>query len=230
MKNALSSLLLFVISFSPMTVTVGQKARSTDRRVERQTVKRIEFGSMSAIADRRGALVQWQMAAESNAVGYYVYRLDEGQPTLVSEKITLSAAIQSGTDAHAGESYNLFDPNGGPRSSYFIESVDLNGERSVSRQTSVLFVRDIGTRTDVDVDVLIAALDSKNHIIESDALHLDEELKVTVESSLQLANDPTHQWVVGQPGAAISVRQDGMYRVSAASLQTAQFNVNSCIL
>ena len=227
MKNVLASLLLFAISFSPATATFGQKSRTSDRRVERETVNEIEFGTVSAFADRRGALVQWQMSAERNAVGYYVYRLDEGQPTLVSDKITLGAAIRPGTDADSGESYHLYDPNGRLGSTYFVESISLDGERSTSRQTGARFVRDIGAATGIDVDILRAASESKNYIVESNALQLDEELSTTVESSLQMADAQTHQWVVAQPGASISVKRDGMYRVPVASLQSAQFNVNS---
>ena len=225
MKNALSSLLLFAVSLSPMTVTFGQKTGSANRRAERQTVKHIEFGSVSAIADRRGALVQWQMESEPNAVGYYVYRLDEGQPTLVSDKITLGSAIRAG--AETGETYQLFDPNGGRGSTYFVESIGLDGERTASKHTYTRYVRNIETQTGVDVDGLITANNSKNHIVESSALQLDEELTTTVESSLQTADAPTHQWVIGQPGARISVRKEGLYRVSRASLEAAQFNVNS---
>ncbi len=227
MKNVLTALLLATFIFSPLSATLGQKSRSTERRSVRDDVDRAQFGTVSAVGDRRGVLVRWEMASEPNIFGYYVYRVEDGISSLVSDTMTLGAAARAGAGRTGGERYHVYDPQGGRGSSYVIESYSIDGLKANSKPIDTQFVRDVEAVTGVDVGDLRASISSKNPIVESSALQLDEELETEVSSSLQMADATMHQWVVGQAGASISVRQDGLYRVSRASLQTASFPVNT---
>lgn len=226
MKNVLAALLLATFVFSPLTSTLGQKSRSSEKRFVRDDVEIAQFGSVSAVGDRRGVLVQWEMSAEPNILGYYVYRVENGISSLVSDTMTLGPATR-GAGRDGGERYRVYDPQGRQGSSYLIESYNIDGQTTSTKPIETRFVRNVEDSTGVPVGDLRAAMLSKNPSIESNALVLDQQLETEVESSLQTADASTHQWVVGQPGASIYVRQDGMYRVSRASLQAASFPVNT---
>jgi hypothetical protein len=226
MKNVLSATLLLIFVLSPISATFAQKSRSSERRASRETANSIQFGEVSALADRQGVLVQWTMTAEHNSLGYYVYRVDDGIPTRVNEKITLGSATKAGVDVDSAESYHVYDPQGVKGSSYFVESFSLGGERSESPTVGARSVRDLGAATGLEMESLRAAGRSKNEVVESNSLTLNEELNTEVTSSLQTADPNLHQIIVGLPGAIINVRKDGLYRVPAASLQAASFPVN----
>ncbi len=227
MKYVISAALLATFVIAPISATFGQRSGSFEKRFLREGTERTQFGAVSAVGDRRGVLIQWETVAEPNTVGFYVYRIENGLSTLVNETMTLGTAARAGADKQGGERYQIYDPRGTSGSSYLIESYNLDGERSHSKQIETRSVRDVEEFTGVRVGELREASLSKNHDLESSALILTDELKDTVESS-QLAADPaTHAWVVSQPGASISVRQEGLHRVSRASLQAASFPVNS---
>src|SRR5688572_1521104 len=122
MKNALSVVLLVIFVLSPISATFAQKARPADRGSSREETTGVEFRNVSVAADRRGALIQWEMAAEDDALGYYVYRIDDGVPTLVSEKITLGAGMKPGAETSGGK-YVVYDPAGRNGSAYYVEAI-----------------------------------------------------------------------------------------------------------
>ncbi len=227
MKKVLSAALLVTFVISSSSATFGQKSRTNEKRFERDSVESPQFGTISAIGDRRGVLVSWEMTAEPETVGFYVYRVENGVSSLVSDTMTLGAATRAGADPNGGERYQVYDPQGNKGSSYLIESYSLDGQRSYSEQIATRLVRDVEAYSGVDVSSLREASLSKNSVIESSALILNEELESIVSTS-QLAPDPdNHKWVVAQPGASISVRKEGLYRVPRAMLEAALFPVNS---
>jgi hypothetical protein len=227
MKYVISAALLATFVIAPISVTFGQRSGSFEKRSIREVKEQAHFGVVSAVGDRRGVLVRWETLSEPDTIGFYVYRIENGISTLVSDTMTLGTATRAGADKLSGDRYQIYDPQGKGGSSYQIESYGLNGERSYSKQIDTRSVRDVEESTGVRIGELREASLSKNHDIESNALILTDELENTVESSLLAADPATHAWVVSQPGARISVRSQGMHRVSRASLQAAAFPVNS---
>ncbi|CAN5216590.1 hypothetical protein BH20ACI2_BH20ACI2_05340 [soil metagenome] len=227
MKNVLSAALLATFVIAPISATFGQRSGSFEKRFTREWTERAQFGLVSAVGDRRGVLVRWETVAEPDTIGFYVYRIENGVSTLVSDTMTLGTTMRPGSDARSGDRYQIYDPYGKGGSSYLIESYSLDGGRSYSKQIDTRSVRDVEEFTGVSIGELREASLSKSHDVESSALILTDELENTVESSLQAADPATHAWVVAQPGASISVRREGMHRVSRAALEAASFPVNS---
>ncbi|MBI3475018.1 MAG: DUF11 domain-containing protein [Acidobacteria bacterium] len=92
----------------------------------------IHLQSLTAEATSQGVVMRWKTAGELNNLGFNVYREQDGErvrlnPTLVAG----SALMMRGyLEKHAGKSYVWIDPSASPGSSYWLEDVDLNGERT----------------------------------------------------------------------------------------------------
>ncbi len=228
MKKTIFATLIVSFVLALMSTSFAQRSSSIEKRTSRTDVSRAHFGEASVIADKRGALITWRMAAEPNIVGYYVYQLDAFGTRLVNKSMLLGPAARAGADEKGGERYQIFDPLGGRGSSYVIESYGLDGRRIVSKQINSKYVRDIEQFSGVAVEQLRAASTSKNRIVETSALQLTEELQAAVVADSELPTDlATHRWVVSQPGASITVRRDGMFRVTREMLEGANFPVGS---
>lgn len=224
MKNTLSAALIAAFA---MSLTFGQRLPSIEKRALRMQIPQVEFGPARVFADPNGALISWEMTAEPNTAGYNVYEMGGWSARLVNKRMVLGSATRSGAGEIGGESYEIFDALGDYRSLYVIEAYGLDGTRSFSKQIKAKYVGDIGEAVGIAVDDLKSSQKSRNRVIESSALMLSDELQATVSSSEQPADLATHRWVVSQPAASISVRQDGLYRVSRNSLAAANFPVNS---
>jgi uncharacterized repeat protein (TIGR01451 family) len=76
-----------------------------------------------------GVLLEWRTREEVRNLGFHVYREDtQGRHQLDPSLIAGGALLlRGGQPQHPARTYQWFDPQGGPGSSYLLEDVDLSG-------------------------------------------------------------------------------------------------------
>jgi hypothetical protein len=89
-----------------------------------------EFDSFSARAYDGGQLLQWRTAHEVDAIGFNVYREDEGTTTRLNPRLIAGSALMvaSGVHVRAGRTYTWWDPiPSSATTRYIVEEIDLSG-------------------------------------------------------------------------------------------------------
>ena len=74
-------------------------------------------------------LLEWRTREEVRNLGFHVYREDaQGRHQLDPSLIAGGALLlRGGQPQHPARTYQWFDPQGGPGSSYVLEDVDISG-------------------------------------------------------------------------------------------------------
>lgn len=88
--TTLSMVLAFLCAGS--TPLFAQRTRDLKTSKIRTADPTNRFGSVRAYSDGNGVMVEWEMAAEINNAGFYVYRLDGASAMPASENMILGAA------------------------------------------------------------------------------------------------------------------------------------------
>ncbi|MBK6721756.1 MAG: hypothetical protein IPG58_00270 [Acidobacteria bacterium] len=224
MKKTVSVALMFTLVLTAFLPTFAQGQRST---FDQGAKIRTQFAGVVALTDGKGVLVQWEMAVERRNVGFYVYREGATDGGLVSPVMVLGASARSSEEVTSGGRYQLFDPQGSAHTEYVIRSVGRDGNEISSRTARVSMVKDLEAITGAPASTWAMNGDVANKTRSGGKLELHSELRQLVEDNLQTPDLMTHRWVVGQPGAKISVRKEGMYRVTAGELAAAGFDTES---
>jgi hypothetical protein len=176
----------------------------------------------SATTTPAGILLQWHTNAAADNLGFNVYRLKkDGQRTRVNREIIPGAAFASpGAQAlmRAGYSYSWFDRGGTVDSTYYIESVSLEG---IARTHEPVTPGKSASRFEQTPETLSPA--SANATQSTDSF---EKYYPAAESGI---NSPTgaieDQWAIAaQPALKIGIKKDGWYRVTQAQMTAAGFN------
>ena len=228
MKQIISLCLLFIVFISSGIPAFAQKTRRTlEPKIKAQDSSN-RFGEVRAYSDGSGVLIKWEMAAETNNFGFYVYRNDGSGSNMVSQDAVLGSSTTYGASRTSGNQYSLFDRDGNSNGSYYVQSLQMDGKTLVSETVSTEYVADlrtIGSDSSLDLNRQIGDAKSNSSLV-TDKLELPRTLAKEVSLNRPAADQTTHQWVIAQPGARIGVRREGFHRVSKAELQAAGFNVN----
>jgi hypothetical protein len=178
-----------------------------------------------------GVGLEWESGFEVNNLGYNVYRDDNGKRTRITPSIVAGSALTVGPGSRltAGYSYSWFDPSGQPGSNYYLEAIDLNGERQM---TGPFTAQDHGGMSAkqkralllTDLSLASAGLNAFERSWPA-TLNLNKTARsqaVNSSESLQ-----TQQAIAGGPAVKLQVRQNGWYRVTAAELFAAGLNAQA---
>jgi hypothetical protein len=185
-----------------------------------------QFGSAVALTDGNGVLVRWHMQQVINNVGFYVYRVQNGERTLVKETVTPGAALHLRNNAVYGEHYAAFDPAGSGKSGYVIEAIQLNGGSITHQVPEATFVPDLREAAGEDASLIVGKRVA-NALVEGFQPAVTDELATDIKSHSLAPDINTQRWVAAQPGVKIGVNKEGLYRVTRAQLHAAGFDVNS---
>ncbi len=214
MKRTISIALLFTLVFSACIPAFAQKGRAN--KISRIVGERTQFENAEAFTDGEGASIKWQMKAENRNAGFFVYRVATKGLELVDPIMTVGSFGRTRKQISYGETYEIYDPQGGLDSTYVVESLGIDGRRIQTAVFGTKFTNDRQTKPS-----------PRNSDIEKRELSLTKELQETVTTSSQTPDLTTHRWVVSQPGAKIGVKKEGFYRVTTTELQAAGFPVGS---
>ena len=224
MKKPISVILLAILMFSTSASVLAQNARSKsrDRAIKLRPINTVQaetgFSKTEASTSGRGVLVEWQMTAERDNLGFLVYRIDSGGTRQISPDVIMGSAARAGSQPLFGESYSFYDQSGDGGSVYYVETIGMNGRRFNSPSFSPRYVAIL----DSDQANLVKSgrklQKVQNGRLASSELSVPPELQSEIDSNSVAADPVTHRWVISQPGVKIGVRGEGIYRVNRADL------------
>ena len=216
MKKIASAAILFSITFSACLPAFAQRTRLTSASPSAS----VQFDKVEAYSDGRGVLVQWQMVSETSNTGFYVFRVGAKGLERIGNRMVVGARTLTKDPAVYGEKYQQYDPQGTPSTVYVVQSLMMDGVRTLSDKTSARFVSSLSAVAGGTAEGFLTAAESTNGDLEM--------LGVPTPDAPQLSPDlATHRSVVAQPGVKIGIKTEGLYRVTRAELQAAGFNLAS---
>ncbi len=231
MKKIVAFIVIVVLSSTANIQVFSQKIRNTDINkfsvIKTETPSDVKLKSAEAFSDGNGVYIRWQAEYENRNLGFFLYREGKNGRELVSPSIVGGGRTISSEDVVYGGAYSYFDADGDSASSYFIESLQMNGMRTILGQTSVKSVGDLAAVAGSSSQELIRRKEETSPTVENNALNLPGDLQKQAETNIVPPDIITQRWVASQPGVKIGIKQEGIYRVSRAELQTAGFDVNA---
>jgi len=218
-----SLILLVVLSVNvPISAQVLKGSKSNVRTLKNP----VSYQNAGAFSDGQGVWLKWDTKIESQNLGFYVYRVNGAEREQVSPFIT-GAYMKARENKITAGSYSFFDRFGDVNSDYVIESFHLNGQKHDSNLIQTRIVADLATIAGVSSDELNLQARSANPVVLGNESILPADLAAEVEENRPSADPLTQRWVAAQPGVKIGVKEEGLYRVSRASLETNGFDVNA---
>ena len=224
---SLAFIILSVLSFSD--ATVAQKSKGASAQLAANISKGTRFESVSALSDGRSTWLTWQMAAEVGNIGFNVYRVNQlgSVELLTPARIVSGAAMRAREIPQYGESYFFYDQNGDGTSTYYVETIGLDGKRIASQHIFPQFVPNLSSATGLSEEQMVSTTYRPTKL-ENEVPSFTKDITVEMEEFEQIADPITHRMVISQPGVVrIGVKGEGIYRVTQAQLASAGFNVGS---
>jgi len=222
MKNVLAALVfLCLVSFG--SPAAAQKT-SNFKRLSKAAKSLVKFSKTEALSDGQGVWLEWETSLESNNLGFSVYRTDGENKRLVNRKFVSGAYLETGESQSSNRKYSFYDTGGDLNSTYFIESLNLNGKNYNSSQFSTKFAGDLAAITGVSAEMLKLAAQAAAPTRVENENDLPADLRTEVEASVA-APDPAKQvWVAAQPGVKLGIKKEGFFRITRAQLQANGFD------
>lgn len=228
MRKVIAHVLFAVLILSSFSGTFAQKitgGRQSSKKLS--VIETTRFAEAKAYSEGDGVFLQWEMAVESNNIGFFIYRIGDKGRQLVSEtKMVEGSAARVGKQTLYGETYNFFDSEGGLGTPYVIESIMTDGKRIDSETVMPQYVLDLSSVAGSSPELARRSENNNGNLLSSD-LTLTKEVINDMDSHEALADPDTHRWVISQPGVRIGVKKEGIYRVTRDQLQAGGFNVNT---
>ena len=220
MKKGLAFLVFSILVLS--SSVFSQNLINSQRRQSSTVV----YAGTRAFSDGRGVWLEWQTASETKNLGFFVYRQVGKDKELASQSMIGGSYIRTGDEQSAGDTYSYFDPNGNSYDTYFIETLNIDGQRQMSKPIYPQFVNDLETVAGQSSLTMTDNLAKANPVVIENKLILPTELKKEVNANSLLPDLETQRWVASQPGVKIGVKKEGFFRVTRAQLEAAGFAVN----
>jgi hypothetical protein len=123
--------------------------------------------------------------------------------------------------------YDYFDPTGRLDTAYVIVSRAVDGRRVSTASFSPRYTTDFLADTGYSKEFLVQRSMYQGGEIEKLAPALTRDLTAMVNASRHAPDPVMQRWTVAQPGVKIAVKNEGIYRVTRAELQTAGFPIDS---
>jgi hypothetical protein len=161
---------------------------------------------------------------EVDNLGFNVYRDDSGQRSLLTKDLVAGSALFNGSILTAGNDYLWTDKQAGTASSYWIEDVDLKGERTLH---GPIVPQRVFEEFDRAASPLLHEMTTKETTAVSGLPQREWPAIATARQSPLLKLQPTAALVNSLPAVKLSVDHDGWYRVTQPQLVAAGFNPNS---
>jgi hypothetical protein len=226
MKKSLLIMLLIIVTCSAGVSSFAQASRTRHSSELRGITA--EFETIKAFNDGQpGVFIRWEMKAELGNLGFFVYRMGENGPEMVSQGMIMSSYSVRERRTLNGGTYEMYDPLGTLDSVYFISTSLVNGDMPSTDPFSPTYTADFLAATHYTKAQLETALIAHTRNMTKERLALPSGLQAIVNRGLQRPDPRLQRMVVTQSGVKIGVKKEGMYRVTRAELQSAGFDVNS---
>src|SRR6267142_2223656 len=195
--------------------TQSETAEPKARQLDSQPVE-LQLTSASATITKAGVLLRWSTNAVADNLGFNVYRLKDGQRTRSNREMIPGALFAPGPPAlrRSGYSFSWLDREGSANSTYFIESVNVNGAATTHGAISP-----VASKSAAEFELGIpSATESADTFVKN----------YPAEEALQpafAAGTLQDQWAIaGQTALKIAINKDGWYRVTQPQMVAAGFN------
>jgi hypothetical protein len=199
----------------PATNSTASNARPADS----QNIE-LTLTSSSATATKTGVLLRWTTNTVPDNLGFNVYRVKDGQRSRANKEIIPGALFAPGTPEQrpAGYSYAWFDRGGFGDSTYFIESVNVDG---VARMHNAIVP--VGSKAVSEFDQAPEALSAGGN--ESTDTFEKRYPAEQVQQTNLATNAIQTQWeIAAQTALKIAINREGWYRVTQPQMVAAGFN------
>ncbi len=183
---------------------------------------RIHLQALTAEASSQGVVLRWKTGGELNNLGFNVYREQNGEhirlnPTLVAG----SALMMRGyLEKHAGRSYAWIDSAPTSASTYWLEDIDLNGERTlhgpVSASLTASSAKAVSSATMSEFASAAARVPVASHVVQN-VQHAGAIAPGQIEQQFDLA---------AHPAVKIMADHEGWYRIAQPDLVAAGLDRN----
>ena len=183
--------------------------------------------AVSAIRYNNGVSLRWRTGFEVDNLGFNIYREENGRRVRVNPQLIAGSALMVGanTALGAGKSYAWFDnapPGNGTQ--YYIESFDLNGASALHGPIGA--GQSVGKALDPSAQGQSLTLGQLgvSSPQESQTTRLDRKATLPTVSASGVLLQPV---LSAQSAVKMSVRSEGLYRVTQPELVAAGFNPNA---
>ncbi len=227
MHKPVSFCLILTLLFAALMPTFGQRTLRTLRSEEVVSGDSTKFGDVRAFTDGRGVVVNWKMSAETNNVGFNVYKVSNRGRVQLNNGVIPGSKAHFGDQTAYGERYFFYDVNGRSEDVYNIESLDAANRHIQTGKIEVEFTSDYAGSAGISYERLAAREERQRGQLSNSELSLPREVSKEVLASRFAPDMESQQAVAASGGAKLGIRTDGLYRVTKAELQTVGFPVNS---
>jgi hypothetical protein len=225
---ALSVSIAVVLSSYAFTIAIAspQPAPNPSTRNLTQAdsaANELQLTSASATATKTGVLLRWSTNSVKDNLGFNVYRLKNGIRTRANKEIIPGALFGPGTPAMmpGGYSYGWFDRGGSAESTYFIESVSLNGGAKMHSAITAVVSNAVS-----EFDQTPQSLTGANPLSPDTEDTFENRFPAAEGLQPNFGSNPLEaQWAIAaQTALKISINKDGWYRVTQPQMVAAGFN------
>ncbi|MGD0013196.1 MAG: C25 family cysteine peptidase [Bryobacteraceae bacterium] len=196
--------------------------------------------SLTATTHPEGTLIEFSTRYEVSSLGFNLYREQNGQRVKLNESLLAGSALFAGpaTPLTAGRSHSWWDHEATGAASYWVEEVDLNGERTwfgpAVPEAAVQSAAQRNARRSVSMASLGAKRDSGGTAVQflsrlgQEAVPAGAAATASLrplEQRAQLSDTAANresQWeLAAGPAVKIGIQSEGWYRVGQADLLAA---------
>jgi hypothetical protein len=214
------------------------RAASFTLQVVAPTLARVE--NYAAYRTAQGNVIRWQSSYEVENLGFHVFRLrnadcgmqigEDRPPAQCLERLTpaliAGSALQVGanTALTAGNTYSWFDKDGAANSVYWIEDLDLQGNRTPHGPVTMADcgMRDADCKKPAQSSPLVSEISAENSgvLIKGYPAGSGQSAIRNPQSAIAEGADAWQQQLRLAAGAAVKirVREVGWYRLAGAQL------------
>ena len=211
----LSSVAFAIASPTKPTSSAGSGTRPADSENSELTLT-----SASATATKSGVLLRWTTNSVPENLGFNVYRLKDGRRTRANKEIIPGAMFAPGTPAlrRAGYSYAWFDRGGSADSTYFIESVNVDGATRMHNAIVPVSSKAV-SEFDQAPEALSAAVNES-----TDTFEKRYPAEQAQQTDLATSSIETQWEIASQLALKIAINKEGWYRVTQPQMVAAGFS------
>ena len=189
----------------------------------------VELSSFTASEEKEGVLLEWRTGFEVDNLGFHLYQEEGGRKVRITPELIGGSAflVAQGTPLTAGHSYRWWDREGSASARYWLEDIDLDGERTwhgpvqAERKTgdrSVLLSR---AQSELPSSPLLSQL-GQSHKGKQVLVKSGAAWSPLLQSTASAEERRQKQWeLASEPAVKLEVREIGWYRVGQPELVAA---------
>jgi hypothetical protein len=191
----------------------------------------VTFESFKAEGHGKRVLLKWRTGFEIDNLGFNLYRDENGQPVRINPSLIGGSALiaRAGTALTAGWQYKWWDtPAGGPSSQYWLEDIDVHGEKKMRGPISVDPASDDTSEAEPAESLMLRELGHDQLEPGRFSGPLEEKSDPPSEAA-KLRPDAIAKraLLAGVPAVKISIQNSGWYQITEQQLVAAGFDATA---